>query len=478
MRSPLPVLSLLALLVVPGAWTAAQDATQAATATGEAPAPAPSGAQTIRLSIAEAEGLAQKNSDEVRARAAALDAALGAVNVARASFYPKVSASASGAYLVNPPAGMTLAKGAFGTTTIPGLGSFETPPEDVVVVPEAADTYVKGNITFTQPIVAWGKIRAAVDMAAFAAQASLAVRDGAKRDAAREANRAYYSAKLARDSAPILNELHDLATAIVADRQASLDEGLGTRERLLSAEADLAAIEDQIVQAREGAQSALESLAALTGLGEGAAIDTVSDFRSRLPDIDEKRLKTAATSSSAEWQSSGARFREASRAVDLERGSSVLLPDLAFFASLDASGPRSGWTNSWTWDLSLGLSLSVDLFDAGASAAKIEEARSQRDAAAAALRGAETSARLSARRAVQAAREAEAALRKSEAHALWTAEVLKNARSSAENQLASRQELNSAAIQDAAARLDLLSARYAFEEALADLDRLAQGELK
>lgn len=471
---------LVALLVV-GAALAAQSpsAALAAQGLGAAASGAPTGdsvpgAAPLALSIAEAQALARKNADEVRARAASLDAALGAVKAAKAAFYPKISASASGAYLTNPPAGMTLSKGAFGSMTIPGVGTIDIPSEDVVVVPTASDTYVKGNITFTQPIVAWGKIRAAVDIAAFEAQASLALRDGARRDAEREANRAYFSAKLALESGTILGELRRLAASIVEDRQASLDQGLGTRERLLAAQADLAGIEDRIVEAQEGASSALASLEALTGLPDGAAIRTVSDFRSQLPPLDEAGLKAAAVSASAEWQSADAHLREAERAVDLQRGSSVLLPDLAFFASLDAAGPHSGWTNSWTWDLSLGLSVSAELFDAGASAARLDQARSQRDAAAAALRGAETSARLAARRAVQAAREAAAALQKAEARAAWTAELLRNARSSAESQLTSRQDLNGAAIQDAAARLDLLSARYTLEESLADLDRLAQ----
>ncbi|HTX71365.1 MAG TPA: TolC family protein, partial [Rectinemataceae bacterium] len=184
--------------------------------------------------------------------------------------------------------------------------------------------------------------------------------------------------------------------------------------------------------------------------------------------------------SSTDYRSAALRLREAGRKIDLETGSAALRPDLAFFASLDASGQtppfsRSDWTETWAWDLSLGISIQADLFDAGASAARIEEARSQRLAAAAALHGEETAARLDARKALQAALEAEATLRSVEARAAWTAELLRNAQSSAENQLSSRQDLNAAAIQDATARLELLSARYTFEEALADIDRLGQG---
>ncbi|MDA8426598.1 MAG: TolC family protein, partial [Treponema sp.] len=96
-----------------------------------------------------------------------------------------------------------------------------------------------------------------------------------------------------------------------------------------------------------------------------------------------------------------------------------------------------------------------------------------RAAAEAALRGARTEVRLGARRVVQAVREAQAALARAEAREAWAKEALKNARASARNELIARQDLNAAAIREAGTRLDLLSARYTLEEALADLERLA-----
>ena len=417
-----------------------------------------------------------KNADLVTARAAALDAALDSARAAKASFYPSISASASGAYLANPPLGLTVDKGSLGE--LPLNPAIPLPSQDLVIVQNAKPWYYQGNVTFKQPIVAWGKIRATVDIADLEVQAALASHDGARLDAMREANRAYYTAKLALDSEAILAELRSLAVSIVSDRQASLDEGLGTREALLSARADLADIDAKRVDARENAATSLESLALLTGLPSGTEIAAVSDYRSALPALADEKLEAAALASSTEGRTAGVRLREASRKIDLAGGSSPFLPDLAFFASLDASGPQSPWTDTWTWDLSLGLSVSVDLFDAGAAAARIEEAKAERSAAAAALHGARTDARLAVRRAIQAAREAQAALERAEAREAWTAEALKNARSSAQNDLGSRQELNDAAIQEAGTRLDLVSARYALEESLADLDRLAPGDIR
>jgi len=452
----------VALAVIGPGTLAAQDST----------APQSDTPAALRLLIAHAESLAEENADGVAARSAALAAALAAARAARAAFYPGVSASASGAYLLNPPAGLTLAKGSFAALPFP------IPSQDLAVVQKASDLYYQGTITFKQPIVAWGKIRAAVGLADLEAQAALAERDGARLDAGREANRAYYSVKLAAESEAILGELRALAASIVADRQASLDEGLGTREELLSAKADLADLDARIVDAEEGAASAQENLAALTGLPAGTRIEAVSAYRSKLPALDEGRIEDASRFSSTDWKAAGIRLKEASKRIDLAKGSSPFLPDLAFFASLDATGPQSTWTGTWTWDLSLGLSASVDLFDGGAAAAKIDQARAERAVAEAALRGARTEARLAARRAIQAAREAEAALERAEAREAWAAEALKNARASARNELLSRQNLNAAAIREAGARLDLASARYTLEEALADLERIAPGGLE
>ena len=266
--------------------------------------PSPSIRQAfLRLSIAEAESLAEHNADSVRARTAALDAALAHARVATAAFYPNVSASASGAFLLNPPAGLTLAKGSFATVPFP------IPSQDLVVVQNADNSYYQGNITFKQPIVAWGKIRAAVDLAELEAQGALASREGARLDAAREANRAYYAVKLAEESGVILAELRTLAASIVADRQASLDEGLGTRERLLSARADLADLDARIVDAREGAASAQESFAAIAGLPPGTKIEAVSEYRPAPVALTDAAVEGAALASSTDLTNAGLRLR-------------------------------------------------------------------------------------------------------------------------------------------------------------------------
>jgi len=446
------------------------------------------GGKPVELDIGRAQELAREGSEEVLAKEAAAEAALRSVDAARASLFPKLSGNLSGAFLPQPPAGVIVPAGTLGTLPLynPRTSSIDylpMPATQLDVGEYTKDSYFKGSLTFTQPIVAWGKIKAAIDLASMEAHVASIGSAGASLDAVRSANRAYYSAVLSRESIVIIEELRALAASIQEDRKSAAIEGFATQEDLLSSTADLAALDTRLVQAREGEASALEALGVLTRL-DASSLLLVSRFRETLPPLPETELKDEAARAFTDVEVARARLSQARRKVDLERGSSLFLPDLSFFASIEALGQDvpfsspSWWANTWSWDLSLGLSASVDLFDGGASAARKREAAAGLEAARVGEGAAEKAARLQARRAIETAREAEAALREKEARAAWAAEALRNARAKAAGQAVSRAELDAQAIGEATARLDLLYARYALEEALADLERVVGKELR
>jgi outer membrane protein TolC len=470
-----------------------------ARAQGQAPSP---------LDIEKAELLAARNADEVLAKAAAAQAALRGVDAARANFFPKLSGSVSGAYMPVTPSGVTVDAGSLGTLPLwvpanqsgvnvvnghyvytPSASDPLTeypvtmPAKDWTVGGYTKNSYFKGNLTFTQPLVAWGKIKAAVDLAAFEADIAEIGSAGASLDAERQANRAYFSALLSKDSIPVLQELQGLAAAILEDRKSALAEGFVTQAEVLSSTADLAALDTRLVQATEGEQSALESLGLLTGLDAGA-LRLTSRYREALPALSEAELKDEAARASTDAGIARARLTEAKSKLDLERGSSILLPDLSLFANVDASGQdipfssSSWWSNNWSMDVSIGIAANVDFFDGGASAARKKEAAADLEAARIGEAASEKAARLAVRRAIDAARGAEASLREKQAKAAWAAEALRAERAKAADQASSRAELDAMAITEASARLDLLYARYSLEESIADLERLAGKALK
>jgi outer membrane protein TolC len=431
-------------------------------------------AAPIELSVERAMELASTASGEVRARNAQALAARRAADAAKARLFPSLSGSVSGAYLVNPPEGVTVKAGSLGgPPTLP----FLLPPTDMIMVPDTKDTYFKGNLTFTQPIFTWGKIRDGIDLALLEARTADAEARGSALDARKDADKTYFAALLARRSASILEELVGMAEGIVADRQSALDEGLSTKEKLLSSKADLAELRSRLVEAREAEASALEALALLTGLSPDGLVLT-SDFRDEDPPADEGALKQAATLASTALDEAGIRLAQARRKLDLERASGIFRPDVSLFASLDASAqglPFAGseWSDTATWNLSVGLAAKADFFDGGAAAARAKQAEAGGDAAAAALAAAGKAARLEARRAVEAARKAVAALAAARARAEWSAEALRAAKASADEEIATRAELLGARILEASDRLAVLNARFGLEAALADLDRIA-----
>jgi outer membrane protein TolC len=443
---------------------------------------------SLPLDIGRAEELAGKSADEVLARDAAAEAALRVVDEARASFFPKLSASVSGAYLPEPPIGVKVPAGSLGiipvyNPTTQRYSSIQLPPTDLDVGGYTENSFFKGSLAFSQPLVAWGKIKAAVDLAALEAKAADIGRRSASLDARRSANRAYYSALLSRESLAVLVELRALAESILEDRRSAKDEGFATQEQVLSSAADLASMDARLVQAREGEASALESLGFLTGLDPSSLV-LVSPFRANLPSLAEGPLKDEALASSTDIALARTRLSQAKRKLDLERGSSLFLPDLALFANLDVSGQDlpysspSWWSNTWSWDLSVGVATTVDFFDGGAAAARKREASASLEAARIGEGAAEKAARLEARRAIETAREAEASLREKEAKASWAAEALRNARAKAADQSVSRAELDAQAIVEATTRLELLDARYALEESIADLERIEGKDIR
>ncbi len=162
-------------------------------------------------------------------------------------------------------------------------------------------------------------------------------------------------------------------------------------------------MDSRLVQASEAETSALESLGLLTGLDPSSLV-LISPFRANLPSLAEGPLKDEAIASSTDIALARTRLSQAKRKLDLERGSSLFLPDFSLFANLDVSGQdlpyssASWWSNTWSWDLSVGIATTVDLFDGGAAAARKREASASLEAARIGEGAAEKAARLEATR--------------------------------------------------------------------------------
>jgi len=439
------------------------------------------------LTLDRAFQLAQSASEAIRIKDLALKKARLAQREAEARLWPHVDLQASGAYMISPPTGYTVKAGSLGSIDIPALGVHTPMPATDFTIGAQPYDYFSVAATLSQPLFTWGKIRAAIDAAALQVQSAGTDLAAQRRDIEREVHRAYFSALLAQQSEDILRDLSQTAAQIVADRQAALDEGTGTREAVLEAQSRRAQIDARLVEAGQSRSTALESLGMLTGL-DPAAIALATGFRDAMPALDEAALRARAQEASTDVAAARIRQGQAQKKLDLEHGGELLRPDLALGLSLAATGaqnylvlngtpPSSNASASWTWDLIISLNMKMSVFDGMESASRVGQAEQDVASAGQALLLSQKLARLAVRSSVEAARKADADLADKLAVEDYAAERKRNAQAAFDGGMASRADLRSAQVLLGSARLDRLLAQFTREEALADIARLTGDRL-
>ena len=452
---------------------------------------APMAAAAEGISLDQAVALALRGADAVRLRELAAQKARLAVDEAVAKALPQVGLQASASYLVNPPQGYTVSAGQLGsfTPTIPpnklgpgspavSLGTLSIPETDFNIGAQQHDSFSL-SASLSQPLFTWGKISGAIDLASLAADLAGNDLAAARRDIQREVTRAWDGALLAAGSAEVLARLKDTAAEVVSDRQKAFDDGTTNREGVLQAQADLSQVAAKLIDAEQARLTSLQSLGILTGL-DPEGIVLASGFRDTLPKLDEQAILAAALRSSTDLSASRTRVKQAGRKLAVEKGGALLLPDVALGVTLDVTGqedvPYADWSwdpSGWNWDVIISLGVKTTVFDGLAAHSRIAQAQKDVDMAGAAAAQEEKLVRLSVRQGVEAALRAQAAVEEKDAAWQDAQERLHDAQSSYDNGLVSRADLRGAQILEGTAALDLLAARYAREEAIADITRLA-----
>ena len=456
------------------------------------PEPAP-------LTLDDAYLLTRKGSEVVRLKELAVQKSRLALDEAGSRAWPRVDLQGSVSYLTNPPPGYTVAAGSLGSITpaippftppfgnvnpIP-LGSFTIPPQDFTVGAQLHN-YFTLTAALSQPIFTWGKIRNAIDLAGLEVDTAATALVAQERDIDREVHRAYFSAVLARDSEKTLARLRDIAAVILSDRRGSFDQGTTNRQDVLEAQANLAAIEARLAEAAQSKATAMEGLGILTGLDPAAMVLTTG-YRAALPQLDEQAIQESARTVSTDLATVRARISQARKKLDVEKGGSILHPDISLGVRVDVSGQEDlGYNNNWNWswnngtwnaDLVISLGVKMGVFDAMASARRVQQAEKDLEMAGAGVTQAEKVVRLDVRKAVDAAVRADAQVKERQAGAALAEERLKNARLSFDTGAISRDDLHGADIMAGTADLDLQLALFTREEALADLARLTAARL-
>jgi len=425
------------------------------------------------LSLEELFALAESRADSMRIRDLGVQKARHSLREARSRALPRLTLEGSGSLLASPPEGITVRAGELGTLP----GPLPIPAEDLVFVPDAEHSFFAFGASLTQPLFTWGRITAGLRTASLELSASMAELERQRLDLRQEVHRAYFGALLAHGCLPLLEQMREALGLIAADRRRSADEGLGTRQPVLEAQAELAAVERRLAESRENLATALLTLRLLCG-SEPVLPALGTPFRELAPELDEELLAARADSGSRELEIAQLRSSQALERLRLEKGGAALRPDLSLALTLEVSGQEvpwssAGWTDTWDWDLMLSLGTRVKLYDGGEAESRLGQARAEAEAAGAVRQQAEKFLRLRVRQAVQEARLAALEVQERHARLAAAAERWRNALSAYENQLLTRSELAAAQAARGAAALEQLAAGYRLELALAALERLA-----
>lgn len=434
--------------------------------------------QAAGLTLEEALRLARTSSEAIRIRELAVQKSRLAVDEASGKAWPHVDLGLSGSYLVYPPTGYTVTKGQLaGPPTIP----FLIPDMDFNIGSQLHN-YFSVSATLSQPLFTWGRIRNAIDAAALQVDSAGTDLVTQRRDIDREVHRAYFGALLAQESVKVLRGIAGSAAQVVADRQTALDQGSITREAVLEAASRRAQIQARLAEAVQSNATALESLGILTGL-DSSAIGLATGFGASAPSPDEQSLRARALDASTDVAASQTRQSLAQKKLSIEKGGSILRPDVSLGVSFGVTGqediPYAGWqwnNSTWSWDLVVSLAVKMSVFDGMESVARIGQAEKDAEAAGMAVQQARKLARLAVRRAVDASVKAEADLGEKLAQEEYMAERMKNAQVSVQNGMSSREDLHGAEILFGSAQLDRLLAQFTREEAHADIAHLT-GEM-
>ncbi|MFW5742991.1 MAG: TolC family protein [Spirochaetota bacterium] len=427
------------------------------------------------LTLEEAIELAQGASQPLERSRLEVTGARAGVAEARAARGPSLDASAGAAWLANPPEGITIPAGEFGTVTDPG-STFPTrvPDQPIELVPDAERLGLSASLTVEQPLFTWGKLVAGEDAAQAGLEASESRRELARRDVRRAVVSAYAAVAAARASEPLVAEIVSILEERLGDARERLDAGAITRRAVLAEEAVLAEAEVQLARARQGMRTAEMTLEWLVGreVGEVAGID--------LPDslAEEARLVERARDGHPRLAELRATARQAEVGLRVTEASRPPLPDIGLNVKAEVQGQRvpfvqANWIDTWDANLTVSIGASATLYDGFANAAQQNDARSQYDRALSAVAEYDDSLALQIRRHLERYHVAQASLREAQARVASADEERRVAEAGYENELVTRGELLGARAGVLEAELASVAARLEMAQSLAEVEYLA-----
>ncbi len=340
------------------------------------------------------------------------------------------------------------------------------------------NTYV-ATLSLSQPLYVGGKVGAALQVAEHYRAVARSQVDETQADLVLQVRAAYLSASLAHRLVHIARESRRIAEAHYLQVRDFREAGTASEFDLLRARVDLENRDPVVVQAENGANLALLELKRLVNLPAEQPLRLTSEIDPSLVEVDEAELHRLVLERPllrAAQEAIGMR----EQAVRIAKGDR--LPTVAFQGNMGWQGyPENplppGW-GEWRKDWSVGLAVSVPLFDGFRTRGRIDQA--QADLVVAHVEEAQLREGL--------ALQTEAALaeyRSSRAQILARRETVALAERSLElaearfaSGLSTQLEVSDAALLLDQARVNEAQALFDSAQALAQLERLSGGRMQ
>ncbi len=417
---------------------------------------------------------------------------------AQSARLPEIRFQGSASYLTNPPEGIRLEEGSFGSTAAPGsLFPTPIPDEPVVLVPDPEPTFFQLKATVSQPVFTWGKLENASHIAELQRAQSRVEANAARSEVVRDIRSAWAALRMLEGSLELIDRMAQIYGEIVNDKDVNFEQGLINFQEVLEARYRLAGIESRRTEIRESRASAINALEAASGLGldnleprftpldleemEGAYDETgqismPAAGEYAISSSDEGELFSLLETENGEILSLELSARMASLNEKISEASRLLRPDVGLNIEIETSGQRIPFSPNWreTWDSSATISLGVSggLWDWGQSendalSASIQSRRAENGLAL--LRQGQ---QLSLRNLVQRHNLAVARYAENLANRRYLDEQFKNARVSFDNDLLTREELLGSELLSIGARLEGLAQLLEYETVRAEIDFL------
>ncbi|MBN1241833.1 MAG: TolC family protein [Spirochaetales bacterium] len=304
--------------------------------------------------------------------------------LARSSRLPRLDASVSATLIGNPVGPVSIGAGSLGD-----YAGTPFPAEDIQIYDGQEASWYVFKLTGEQPLITWGKIPAAIDMARASVNAATLQYEKTRREARLELGGTLDALSVVAELSKVLDAQAAIVDRLVFISELSAEAGFITSAELL--EARIAAKESDAARAelanrREGLLQRIRSLCDLPDLNLEDIV--LPEPGAGVPRFDTAGLMAMARIGSVDLGLVAALEDARSAARDLAAAKKPWLPDLGLRVELSYQGARfpfleTDWFRQDDWNLNISFGTSSRIFDGGESRARLAKADAELAEAAA-----------------------------------------------------------------------------------------------